>query len=73
VRAALDTGAQSLTRVTDLVLDELPDSERFAAAGRVVETVARLSRPESDLERAWLPVRGELLIEEWQLAGENRD
>jgi chromosome partition protein MukF len=68
VLRALDGGAAALSAVTAEVTAELPAAERFVEAGRVAGTVARLARAHADIERPWVPVAGELEIEDWKLA-----
>lgn len=68
VRRALDGGAESLSAVTKEVTASLAGAERFVEAGRVANTVARLSRASAERERPWVPVAAELEIEEWRLA-----
>jgi chromosome partition protein MukF len=72
VRARLDAGASSLREVTAQVTSELPVDERFRAAGRVAQIVARLARTHSDRERPWLPVDEAFAIEEWSLPPKER-
>jgi chromosome partition protein MukF len=67
VRAALDGGAAALSGVTAVVTADLPGPERFVVAGRVAHTVAQLARARSQIERPWVPVGEDLLIEEWQV------
>ncbi len=67
VRAELDAGAASLRDVTAQVTSELPVEERFRAAGRVAQIVARLARTRSERERPWLPIDEAFAIEEWSL------
>jgi chromosome partition protein MukF len=67
VRAALDGGAAALSGVTEVVTADLPGPERFVVAGRVAHTVAQLARARSQIERPWVPVGEDLLIEEWQV------
>ena len=67
VRQKLDAGAASLRDVTAQVTAELPEEERFRAAGRVAQVVARLARARSERERPWLPVDEAFAIEEWTL------
>jgi chromosome partition protein MukF len=45
----------------------MPEDERFRAAGRVAQAVAKLARTKSDRERPWLPVDDAFAIEEWTL------
>jgi chromosome partition protein MukF len=67
VRAALDGGAAALSGVTEVVTADLPGPERFVVAGRVAHTVAQLARARSQIERPWVAVGEDLLIEEWQV------
>jgi chromosome partition protein MukF len=67
VRQKLTAGAASLRDVTAQVTAELPEEERFRAAGRVTQVVARLARTRSERERPWLPVDEAFAIEEWTL------
>jgi len=67
VAAALAGGAAALSAVTGEVTAELPGPERFVEAGRIAETVARLARPHAAIERPWVPVQDDLLIEDWTL------
>jgi chromosome partition protein MukF len=65
VRAVLDGGARALSDVTEQVTAELPAPERFVVAGRVAHTVAQLARAQSAIDRPWVPVGDDLVIEEW--------
>ncbi len=67
VRARIDAGADSLRDVTAQVTAEMPENERFRAAGRVAQAVAKLARTKSDRERPWLAVDESFAIEEWTL------
>ena len=67
VRAALADGATGLQQVTERVTSELPEGERFIAAGRIAQVVARLGELASERERPWLPVADGLMIEEWSV------
>jgi chromosome partition protein MukF len=67
VRRSLDAGAESLRDVTAQVTSELPEEERFRAAGRVAQAVAKLARTEAERERPWLAVDEAFAIEEWSL------
>lgn len=73
VRAALDGGASSLAEVTDRVTRQLPEDERYVAAGRVAEMVARLARAEPRYERPWVPVADAFLVEEWPVLKKRDD
>jgi chromosome partition protein MukF len=71
VRQSLDGGAASLRDVTAQVTSELPPEERFRAAGRVAQAVAKLARTQAERERPWLPVDDAFAIEEWALPRKN--
>ena len=71
VQRALDGGATALSTVTTEVTAELagPDrqGDRFVEAGRVAHTVAQLARATGELERPWVAVGDDLVIEDWTL------
>lgn len=67
VRSALEGGARTLSAVTQAVVERLPVEERFVAAGRVAESVAKLAKTESARERAWAPADAGIWIEEWSV------
>jgi chromosome partition protein MukF len=67
VRAALAAGARGLGDVTARLTGDLPAGDRFVAAGRIAQTIARLSHPDARAERPWVPVDAGLAIEEWTL------
>jgi hypothetical protein len=67
VARALGAGAAALSAVTGEVTAELPAMERFVEAGRVAQTVARLAHPAVAIERPWVAVGDDLLIEDWEL------
>lgn len=67
VQTALDAGAPALSAVTEEIAAGVPDDDRFAAAGRVAHAVARLGRPQSARRRPWVPVSGDVIIEDWSL------
>jgi chromosome partition protein MukF len=67
VARALGGGAAALSAVTGEVTGELPAMERFVEAGRVAQTVARLAHPQVAIERPWVAVGDDLLIEDWEL------
>jgi chromosome partition protein MukF len=69
VTRALDNGAEDLAEVTARVLSELPEAVRYAAAGRVAETVARLARVRTERERPWTTVLDRLEVEDWTVPG----
>jgi chromosome partition protein MukF len=66
---ALGGGAAALSAVTGEVTAELPGPERFVEAGRVAQTVARLAHASSAIERPWVAVGDDLLIEDWAVTG----
>jgi len=68
VARAIDAGATALSSVTGEVTAELPGPERFVEAGRVAQTVARLARASSAIDRPWVPVGDDLVIEDWAIA-----
>ena len=68
VQRALVGGATALSAVTGEVTAELPAMERFVEAGRVAQTVARLAHASSAIDRPWVPVGEDLLIEDWAIA-----
>ncbi|HEU4728893.1 MAG TPA: hypothetical protein VFT22_13410 [Kofleriaceae bacterium] len=67
VARALDAGADALSKVTGEVTAELPAPERFVEAGRVAQAVARLAHASASIERPWVPVGDDLVIEDWAL------
>ncbi|HYQ14873.1 MAG TPA: condensin subunit MukF, partial [Polyangiaceae bacterium] len=67
VKKQLDAGVASLREVTASVTADMPEAERFRAAGRVAQVVGRLARTSSERERPWLPVDEAFAIEEWTL------
>jgi chromosome partition protein MukF len=66
VQRALDDGARMLSAVTAHVTAEVPEPDRFAEAGRVAQTVAKLARATSGHERPWVGV-DQFEIEEWRV------
>jgi chromosome partition protein MukF len=71
VRAALAAGARSLGDVTARLMGALPEGDRFVAAGRIAQTIARVTAPDARAERPWVPVESGLEIEEWTLPRES--
>ncbi len=67
VQSVLEGGARTLSAVTQAVVARLPAEERFVAAGRVAEAVAKLAKTESARERAWTSADAGFLIEEWSV------
>jgi len=67
VRAVMASGVRGLGELTTRLTSELPESQRFVAAGRIAYTAARVSRPDARAERPWVPIEGGLEIEEWTL------
>jgi chromosome partition protein MukF len=68
VQRALAAGAAELSAVTGEVTAALPALERFVEAGRIAEAVARLAHAAAAIERPWVAVGGDLVIEDWTLA-----
>src|SRR4051812_11221637 len=69
VQRALGAGASALSAVTGDVTADLPAPDRFVEAGRVAQTVARLARAASAIDRPWVPVGDDLVIEDWTITG----
>lgn len=69
VRAALAEGAVGLVDVTARVLPALPAEAQYAAAGRIADVLAHVTRVRSEHERPWRPVM-HLEIEEWSVSRE---
>jgi chromosome partition protein MukF len=69
VARALGRGAAALSAVTGEVTAALPGPERFVEAGRVAQTVARLAHASSAIERPWVAVGDDLVIEDWAVTG----
>ncbi|HMG56135.1 MAG TPA: hypothetical protein VK601_21700 [Kofleriaceae bacterium] len=67
VARALGAGATALSAVTGEVTAELAAPDRFVEAGRVAQTVARLARASSAIDRPWVPVGDDLVIEDWTI------
>ena len=67
VRGALAGGAGALGAVTETVIAEVPEEERFVTTGRVAHAVARLGNPHAAAEREWVAMRDGLMIEEWTM------
>ena len=70
VRAVLAEGVSELSAVTARVLESLPATFQYIAAGRIAHIVARLVRVRSEHERPWRRVRDDLEIEEWNVTGD---
>lgn len=66
VRELVSNGGD-LSRVTAEVVESVPAEQRFATAGKVAELAAQLARPEIARQRPWVPVREDLVIEEWRI------
>jgi chromosome partition protein MukF len=67
VRSAIAGGARGLGEVTARLVQDRPEAERFALAGRVASMVARVCEPEGAAERPWRAAGDALLVEEWTL------
>jgi chromosome partition protein MukF len=70
VREELAAGARGLHEVTERVLARLPPEERFLAAGRIAEALAKQEATARERERPWLPLSDGMSIEEWRVAPE---
>ncbi len=71
VEAALSAGAPALSAVTEEIAAAVPNEERYAAAGRVAHAVAVLGRPRAPRARPWVPVSGDVIIEDWALSAKD--
>jgi chromosome partition protein MukF len=69
VSEEVKAGARGLSEVTERVLAKLPVEDRFLAAGRVAEALAKLEETERERERPWLPLSDGMTIEEWTVNG----
>jgi chromosome partition protein MukF len=67
VRALLGSGSSDLSQVTADIVESMPSEQRFATAGKVAELAAQLARPELSRQRPWVPVRDDLVIEDWRI------
>ncbi len=67
VRSAVAGGARGLVDVTAELTAELEPGKRFAVAGRIAQAVAGVCAPEADMERPWVPIREDMLVEEWHV------
>lgn len=67
VRGAVLGGAQGLGAVTRELTAELAPGECFAVAGRIAQAVAGVCSAEADVERPWVPVRDDMIVEEWRV------
>jgi chromosome partition protein MukF len=67
VQRALDGGATALSAVTGEITAALAAPERFVEAGRVAQTVARLAYASSGVDRPWVAVGDDLVIEDWAI------
>lgn len=67
VRSELEREPADLSTLTTRVTEGLSPDERFAVAGRIVQIVARLTRPLVARERPWVLAGETLLIEEWRV------
>ncbi len=67
VRGIVAGGARGLVDVTAQLTAELEPERRFASAGRIAQAVAAVCVPEADPERPWVPVREDMLVEEWRV------
>lgn len=69
VAQAIDEGVGTLAEVSSRVLPTLPESLRYAAAGRVADAVGRLARVRSERERPWAAVLSRFEVEDWSIEG----
>ena len=67
VLACLRSGVTSLSAVVSRVLPEVPERDRYRAAGSVTATVGRDPRARSAVVRPWVQVAGDLQLEDWSL------
>ena len=67
VAEALQSGASTLAEVTEQILPQYPEVDRYLVTGRVAEAVARLRRVAVDPERPWQRVAVGLEIEDWRI------
>jgi chromosome partition protein MukF len=67
VRGAVASGKTSLSQVLAEVLPQIDHARRFGFVGRIAAQLAAETTPHADLERPWVPVPGELEVEEWLL------
>ena len=68
VAEALQAGASTLAEVTERILPEYPEADRYLVTGRVAEAVARLRRVAGEHERPWQRVAVGLEIEDWRIS-----
>ena len=73
VKTVLDAGAPALSAVTEEIAAGVADEDRYAAAGRVAHAVAILGAPKAARERPWVPVAGDVVIEDWTLPEPNEE
>ena len=67
VAEVLQSGASTLAEVTEQILPQYPEADRYLVTGRVAEAVARLRRVAVDPERPWQRVAVGLEIEDWRI------
>lgn len=68
VRSVVAGGARGLVDVTAQLTVDLEPERRFASAGRIAQAVAGVCAPEADVERPWVPIREDMLVEDWRVA-----
>ena len=66
VRSAIASGASGLVAITMQLTARMEPRERFVAAGRIANTVARVSTPHAAADRPWVQVDDAFQIEEWK-------
>ncbi len=68
VQRSLAGGAVTLSTLTGEVTEGMPGAERFVEAGRVAHTVVKLAKARSEIDRPWVAVGDDLLIEDWKVS-----
>ena len=67
VGEALRSGVSTLAEVTERILPQYPEADRYLVTGRVAEAVARLRKVALDRERPWQRVAVGMEIEDWRI------
>ena len=67
VAEVLQSGASTLAEVTEQILPQYPEADRYLVTGRVAEAVARLRQVAVAPERPWQRVTVALEIEDWRI------
>ncbi len=63
----IDEGVRELSELTARATEGESEAQHYRIAGRVAELAAKLGEPLAEAERAWVPVRSGLAIEQWQV------